>query len=143
MIRDSLIPGAANDFMLDTPNPSHNEPIMQWRDADGAASGDTGNHIGPTNPTPLWLRLDRSGNNFAGYWAADIAGIPGAWHLMTTHTTVMPATVYVGLALTSHSNGNVATVTFDHVTVTGTTTPLPPTAAQLTDGGFSEAGGVS
>jgi hypothetical protein len=142
MIRDSLIPGGANDFMLDTPNPSHNEPIMQWRDADGAASGDTGNHIGPTNPTPLWLRLDRSGNNFSGYWAADIAGAPGAWHLMTTHTTAMPATVYVGLALTAHSNGNMATVTFDHVTVTGTTAPLPPTAARLTDGGFSEAGGA-
>src|SRR5206468_8625191 len=106
---------------------------------------DTGNHIGPTNPTPIWLRLDRAGNIFTGYWAADVAGTPGPWHLMSQsdpHTTVMPATVYVGLALTAHSNGKVATATFDHVTVTGTTVPLPPTAARLTDGGFSEAGGA-
>src|SRR5207249_3882749 len=105
MIRDELTPGAANDFMLDTPNPGHQEPVMQFRDADGGQTGDTGNHIGPTNPTPIWLRLDRAGNIFTGYWAADVGGTPGAWHLMSQsdpHTTVMPATVYVGLALTAH-----------------------------------------
>src|SRR5262249_15474776 len=32
MIRADLSAGAANDFMLDTPNPSHQEPIMQFRD---------------------------------------------------------------------------------------------------------------
>jgi hypothetical protein len=145
MIRDSLDSGAANDFMLDTPNPSHQEPVMQFRDSDGAQTNDTGNHVGATNPTPIWLRLDRSGNTFTGYWAVDNNGTPGTWQLIAQndpHTTVMPSTVYVGLALTSHSNGNVATAVFDHVSVTGTTAPLPPAVARLTDGGGGEAGSV-
>lgn len=55
----------------------------------------------------------------------------------------MASNVYVGLALTAHNNdGRINTSTFDHVTVTGTTPPLPPTVVELTDGGFSEAGGV-
>jgi hypothetical protein len=145
MIRDSLDAGAADDFMLDTPNPSHQEPVMQFRDSDGGQTSDTGNHVGATNPTPIWLRLDRVGNTFTGYWAVDNNGTPGTWQLIAQndpHTTAMPATVYVGLALTAHSNGNVATAVFDHVTVTGTTAPLPPAVARLTDGGGSEAGSV-
>jgi hypothetical protein len=146
MIRDSLDPGAADDFMLDTPSPDHNEPIMQFRDGDGTSDSD--NHFTSTTPnvpTPMWLRLDRVGDTFFGYWAVDNNGTPGTWNLMSQsdpHVTVMPATVYVGLALTAHSNGNVATATFDHVTVTGTAAPLPPTVARLTDGGGGEAGGV-
>jgi hypothetical protein len=145
MIRDDLTTGAANDFMLDTPNPSHQEPVMQWRDSDFATSGDTGNHVGPTNPTPIWLKLVRSGNTFTGYWAPDINGtLPpdSAFHLMATHTTpVMPTTVYVGLAI-GNTNGETITATFDHVTVTGTTAPLPTTVARLTDGAGGEAGSV-
>ena len=52
----------------------------------------------------------------------------------------MPTTVYVGLALTAHNNGQVAAASFDHVTITGTTGPLPPAVLRLTDGGFYEAG---
>jgi hypothetical protein len=145
MFRDDLTAGAANVFMLDTPDPGHQEPVMQFRDTDGGQTADTGNHVGATNPTPIWLRLDRVGNVFTGYWAADNNGTPGTWTLISQndpHTTVMPATLYVGLALTAHNNGQVATATFDHVTVTGTTASLPPTRARLTDGGGGEAGGV-
>jgi hypothetical protein len=148
MIRDSLTAGAANDFMLDTPNPSHQEPVMQFRDTDGGQTADTDNHgtsTTPNVPTPIWLKLVRSGNTFTGYWAVDNNGTPGTWNLLSQsdpHTTVMPTTVYVGLALTAHNNGAVATATFDHVTVTGTTAPLPPEVAQLTDGNAGEAGSV-
>ena len=80
---DDLTVGAANDFMLDTPNPGHQEPIMQFRDADFAQTSDTGNHIGPTNPTPIWLKLDRVGNTFTGFWAQDVTigstHVPGTW----------------------------------------------------------------
>jgi hypothetical protein len=145
MIRDDVTADAANDFMLDTPNPFHQEPVMQFRDSSGAQTNDTDNHFTATTPnvpTPMWLRLDRVGNTFTGYWAVDNNGTPGPWNLMTTHTTVMPTTVYVGLALTAHNNGNLASATFDHVTITGATAPLPPPAARLTDGGGTEAGAV-
>src|SRR5262249_47352067 len=90
----------------------------------------------------LWLRLVRSGNSFTGFWAVDNNGTPGPWNELGAHTTAMPATVYVGLALTAHNNGQVATATFDHVAVTGTTAPLAPAIARLTDGGGGEAGSI-
>jgi hypothetical protein len=146
MIRTDLNTGSPNEFMMYTPNTGHQEPVMQWRDGYGQGSGDTGNHgtgTTPNVPVPIWLRLDRIGNTFNGYWAFDVNGNPGTWQLIGTHSTVMPTTVYVGLALTAHSNGNVATATFDHVQVTGTTSTLTPnTVARLTDGGGSEAGSV-
>src|SRR5262249_8847072 len=91
---------------------------------------------------PIWLRLVRSGDNFSGYWAVDVSGMPGPWQqLGGAHTTSMPNTVFVGLALTAHNNGAVATAVFDHLTVTGTTTAaLPPTILRLPDGGGGEAG---
>ena len=122
MIRADLTAGSVNDFMLDTPNPGHQEPVMQWRDTANNGTGDTGNHNGSlVVPTPIWLRLDRSGNLFSGYWALDSNGSPGAWNLMGEHTTAMGSTVYVGLALTAHNNGQVASANFDNVTIT-----LPP-----------------
>jgi hypothetical protein len=155
MIRQDLNAGSPNEFMMYTPytgnNPNpHQEPVQQWRDVYNPSStqyGDTGNHP-PNNgnfgqPVPIWLRLVRLGNNFSGYWAVDVNGAPGAWNLMTTHTTVMPTTVFVGLALTAHNNGAVATATFDHVQVIGATSTLTPTTvARITDGGGTEAGSV-
>jgi hypothetical protein len=62
---------------------------------------------------------------------------------MTTHTTVMPTTVFVGLALTAHNNPATATATFDHVQVISATSTLTPTTvARLTDGGGTEAGSM-
>jgi hypothetical protein len=148
MIRADLTAGSPNDIMLDTPNPMHQEPVQQWRDNWGQTSGDTGNHgtsTTPNVPTPMWLRLNRTGNVFTGYYAVDNNGAPGPWQLLMNepHTTVMPTTVLVGLALNAHNNGATATAIFDHVTVTGNTnTPLPPVVARLTDGGGGEAGSI-
>jgi hypothetical protein len=149
MIRADLSASSPNDIMLDTPNAGHQEPVMQWRDAPGNGSGDTGNHgtgTTPNVPTPIWLRLVRNGNTFTGYWATDNNGVPNTWQVLLNgdpHTTVMPTTVFVGLGLTAHHNGQVATATFDHVQVIGdTSAPIPATVARITDGGNSEAGSI-
>jgi hypothetical protein len=147
MIRADLSATSPNDFMAYTPNSGHQEPVLQWRDTPGNGTNDTGNHDGMLSiPTPVWLRLVRVGNTFTGYWATDNNGVPGTWELLRDgdpHNTTMPATVYVGLALTAHNNGMVATAVFDHVTVIGNTSaPLPATVARLTDGGNSEAGSI-
>jgi hypothetical protein len=147
MIRTDLSAGSANEFMMYTPNTGHEEPVQQWRDTSGTGnpSADTGNHPGGDVGIhiPIWLRLVRVGNNFSGSWAPDVNGNPGTWQLMTTHTTVMPTTVYVGLALTAHNNGAVALATFDHVTVSGNTSAATGgTVARLTDGGNGEAGSI-
>src|SRR5262249_50055735 len=82
MLRTARSDGSANEFMMYTPNATHQEPVLQWRDTAGGGSGDTGNHGTPTTPNvpaPIWLKLVRSGNTFTGFWAVDVNGAPGTW----------------------------------------------------------------
>src|SRR5262249_50281034 len=130
-----------------TPNGAtdHREPVFQWRTDTGGGTADSGNHVMQEPAGPTWLRLVRSGNVFTGYWALDVNNgqSHGAWNQLGPATTInMASTIYVGLAVTAHNNdGRINTSTFDHLTITGTTGPLPPSMLELTDGGFSEAGG--
>jgi hypothetical protein len=120
MIRDSLDPGAADAFMLETPSP-HNEPVFQWRTDSGGFTSDSGNHIMSEPPAPIWLQLERIGNTFSGFWALDINNgqSHGPWqNLGGPHTVNMGANVLVGLALTAHNNALLNTSHFDHVQVT-------------------------
>lgn len=58
---------------------------------------------------PAWIKLERQGNQFKGYYAMDEASpewIPAAGN---PQELAMPASAYIGLAVFS-SNGNVATV---------------------------------
>jgi hypothetical protein len=148
MMRTDLTAGSVNEFMFETPDLAHQEPVQQWRDGANGGSADTGNHQNFITGAPVWLRLNRTGNVFRGYYAFDFGGGQHSdWIAMTGpndpgHTTVMPATVYVGLALTAHNNGLTATVRFDNVSITGTTGTLPPPLLRLTDGGPAEAGGA-
>jgi hypothetical protein len=146
MIRSDLTTGAQNAFMLETgPNNNHNEPIFQWRTNEFGGSSDSGNHNGPIQAAPVWLRLVRAGNNFSGYWAKDLGGGQhGPWMQMgTTQSINMPTTVYIGLADTAHNNGQVATATFDSVSIAGNTSAaLPAPAAEVTDGWMGEAGSI-
>jgi len=69
---------------------------------------------------PRWVRLVRQGNLFSGYESSD--GVN--WTLVNTHTIIMPASVRLGLGVTSHRNGTACTATFDNVRIT-----LAPTGA--------------
>src|SRR5262249_39059996 len=83
---------------------------------------------------------------FTGYWASDVnnGSAHGPWNQLGGPVEVgMANQVYVGLALTAHNNSGVLnTSTFDHLSVTGATAPLPASVAELTDGNFGEAGSV-
>jgi hypothetical protein len=134
MIRQDTSPGAPNAFMLET-GPGHDEPVFQWRTNANNGTGDSDNHPGGDvgNGPPIWLRLDRVGNTFYGYWAADVNNgqSHGAWHNLGGPQNVNMATnALVGLGVTAHNNGSVATAVFDHVSVTqnAASAPLgPPT----------------
>src|SRR5207248_7566185 len=146
MIREGLAADAKDAFMLETPS-GHDEPVFQWRTNTADFTSDSGNHNGRlVQPAPVWLRLVRTGNFFTGYWAKDInnGNKHGKWNQLGPTVEVDMATqVYIGLAVTAHNNsGVINTSTFDHVTVTGATAPLPPSVAELTDGNFGEAGSV-
>src|SRR4029453_7611795 len=114
--------GSANAFMLETgPNFGHNEPVFQWRTNSGGGTADSDNHVMSEPPAPIWLRLDRLGNTFFGYWALDVNNgqSHGAWNNLGGPQTVnMGTSALVGLAVTAHNNGTIANAVFDNVTVT-------------------------
>jgi regulation of enolase protein 1 (concanavalin A-like superfamily) len=75
---------------------------------------------------PGWIRLVREGSLFSAYESHD----GSQWTLVGTDTIAMPATVYVGLAVSSHNPGALATATFSNVTIgTPTSSNKPPTVA--------------
>jgi hypothetical protein len=117
MFRETLAPGAKNVFMFETPPPDHNTPIFHWRTQTDGASVEI---YGPGGlPAPIWVRVTRLENEFTGYYARDNGnGTHGPWiELGTTQVIAMSPNIYVGLALTGHTNSTTSTSTFDHVQI--------------------------
>src|SRR5262249_25559685 len=80
VIRQAPSAGSPHAFRREPgPNFGHNEPVFQWRTNPNNGTSDSGNHVTSEPPAPIWLRLDRFGNTFLGYWALDVSGAPGAW----------------------------------------------------------------
>ena len=71
---------------------------------------------------PHWVRLVRAGQTFRAYFSTDGT----TWTSGGTTTIVMGATIYVGLAVTSHNQSALATAKFRSVSVTGTAGNSPP-----------------
>ena len=84
---------------------------MQYRAATGGASLSAGTIAGAV---PGWVRLVRSGNVFTGFWSTD--GV--TFTQVGSVTAVMNATIWVGLAVTSHNTAAVAAAEFDSVSLT-------------------------
>jgi fibronectin type 3 domain-containing protein len=118
MVRASLNANAANAFVAVTPG---NGVTWQYRASTGG--GTTWNQT--TGLTaPYWVKLVRSGTTFTGYRSADGTN----WTQQGTTNISMGASVYAGLALTSHNSSSLCTATFDNVTAPGWTGPAPPAA---------------
>lgn len=74
--------------------------------------------------TPHWIRLERVGDSLTGYDSPDGTN----WTEIGSHTVVLPGSVYVGLAYTSHDNATLGSATFDEVLVIGPNVNNAPTA---------------
>jgi len=68
---------------------------------------------GAAKAAPYWVKLTRTANTFTAYQSAD----GKAWVTVGSTTLSMATNVYVGLAVTSHSNASLATATFDNITI--------------------------
>lgn len=75
-----------------------------------------------SQPAPAWLKLSRSGSTVTAYVSAN----GSTWTTLGSTTTSIPASAYVGLAVTSHDVNALNSSTFDNVTVTAGATPPPP-----------------
>jgi unsaturated chondroitin disaccharide hydrolase len=109
MIRESLAAGAKNAFAHLTPTTA-NGFRAQVRTATNGTTARTNTGTGSTG----WVRVVRSGNTLTSYWSADGANFAA---ISAGITITMAATVYVGLAVTSHADGTLTTATFDNVSV--------------------------
>jgi hypothetical protein len=116
MIRGSLSSSSAQAFML----VSHAKgTAFQRRVSDGITSVGTS---GGTGSAPYWVKLVRVGNTITAYDTND--GV--TWSEVGSDTFDLGSDAFVGVAVSSHIAGTLATATFDHVTVSGFSASAPP-----------------
>lgn len=106
MFRDSLSANAANCLVAIT---ATNGCSFQYRAATGATCSFSANS---GVAAPQWVKLVRSGNLFTPWHSTD-----GLTWTQTAPAVTLPlsSTAYVGLALTSHTNGALAASQFDNL----------------------------
>jgi hypothetical protein len=85
------------------------------------AGGSSVHVAGPVAPAPYWVRLVRQGNLFTAHASAN----GSSWTQVGSQSIVMPATLFVGLAHTSHRNGVLGRASFSNVVVSPAVAPSP------------------
>jgi len=68
---------------------------------------------------PHWVRIEKSGNNFT----SSISSNGTDWTVLGSQSVTMGGTIYVGLAVTSHADGILATAVLDNVSVSTISNP--------------------
>jgi hypothetical protein len=130
MLRESLNANSRFALMCVTPGKG---AAFHYRTSTGSSAAP--NNSGDlTTRAPYWVRIKREGTVVRGYLSADGAN----WTLHNSVTlTNLGASVYIGLALTSHRDGTLATAVLNNPVITssgsgGGTTPdtSPPSAPQ-------------
>lgn len=120
MIRETLGSSSSYAYTLVS---AGNGVDFQYRASAGGSARVAGAFDRVTR-APYWVRLRRIGNVFTAYVSAD----GQAWRQQGSSVTItMAATVYVGLAVTSHRDGSLATAVFSNVSINTVGTTPPPT----------------
>ncbi len=119
MIRESLDP--ASRFAMAHMTGSNGFRFTTRLTNGGSAANDGGQASAEQNAAvePLWMKLERTGNEFNAYYSTDPAVAGWTPSPSNPQTVVMGGTIYVGLAVTSHSSGNPTTAEFSGVEITG------------------------
>ena len=111
MIREGAAVGARHASVLATPGTTRPVSFQRRPSTNGA----TVHTSGPVHAPPVWLRLVRTGDVVTAQYRTSTAG---AWTLIGQQSlSALSSTVDVGLAVTSHVDGTLATATFDSVTI--------------------------
>lgn len=107
MIRENLSHNSKNAMMAITPD---NGALLQSRSVVGANS--TSIH-GPSVSAPNWVRIVRNGSTITGY----VSSNGSSWNKVGSKTLSMAQNAYIGLAVTSHNDGAVATTVLENVSI--------------------------
>lgn len=135
MARESLAPGSRHADVLATPTGGQNIFTMQWRDTTNGGSGSkaSAERVGPVPYPNAWIRLvreDPNSNEIKCY--IDQTGASATtpdwgtaeYHVHTIPGDLLPESLYVGLAVTSHDDALTAEAVFGNLTFNvGTPTP--------------------
>ena len=106
MARESLTATSMHAFSLISGHSYHS--FHRRTVAGGTTAADSTGSVAP----PRYIRLTRTGNMFRAYWSDDGT----SWAETGSGDTVnLPASVYLGLAVTSHAAGTLCTAVFDSV----------------------------
>jgi len=118
MIRETL--GAGSKFAAVYVTPGSGCSFQGRLDTDVAAVSDSAVRTTEQQAivAPYWVKIER---DVAGNFRASYSANGSNWTLMTWNpqNISMSATVYIGLAVTSHNNNAVCQVQFSNVTITG------------------------
>ena len=107
MMRESLSANSRHAFMLVSPGKGL---AFQRRTATGGSSTHTS---GGGGAAPAWVKLARTGNTFTAFRSSD--GVN--WTRVGSDSIPMGATIYAGVAVSSHVKGVLATATFGSTAV--------------------------
>ncbi|HKX28706.1 MAG TPA: hypothetical protein VJ302_13490 [Blastocatellia bacterium] len=110
MIRQALSPGSPHAMIVVTPT-AESGVAFQHRGGAGTVSANA--QVAGVS-APYWVRMTRSGNTFTAYRSAEGT----VWTSMGSVTIPMPESVYIGMAVTSHTDRILCTTTIDNVSVT-------------------------
>ena len=108
MMRETLTAGSKHAMMIVS---SAKGLAFQRRVATGGVSTHTS---GGAGTAPYWVKLERTGNLFTAWRSPDGA----TWTMVGSETIAMGQTIFIGLPLTSHRDGSIATATLTDVFVT-------------------------
>lgn len=128
MFRESLLPGSRN-VMMEMKSTTGSE--FQFR---SATYGQTtvGFRDADVHP-PCWVRIDRVGDRFTGYYSSDGFN----WTEQDSINIDMPETLFVGLAVTAHNNAATTKAVFDNLSIAGVLQlPEEPSAPSTEVTGF-------
>lgn len=132
MMREDLSGGSRHAMMAMTPTAGHSAAFqIRQFGIEGSATfhgGSYGFHSGSYG-FPYWVRVVREVDTFTGYISSD----GNDWQQQGSSVTIgmrdsrgAYAGCYVGLCLTSHESGTLASAEFDNVSYTGSVTDEPP-----------------
>jgi len=132
MMRESLSAGAKHAFMLASAGKGD---AFQRRPYTNGSSVSTVTNGGPG----YYVKITRQGNNFDAYQSAD----GSSWGWVGSEWIDMPTTVYVGVAVTSHYYGALATATFSETAVNEWTSTAASGSALPGGWAHGDIGGVA
>ncbi len=123
MARENLSPDSRHVFFLVFPDnrPRHaNTSAYEFQYREKQSGESKGVYPPQDTPPPFpvnfpqaWLRLKREGNEFTGFESAD----GKTWKKYGSYSLDLPATVFLGLAVTSHTAEASVTASFQDISV--------------------------